>query len=525
MPTNRAAFTELMKKAYNAAWDQNWAEAIALYRRALVESPEEVAAHAALANALEENGELEPALHEYLVASKLAPNDPVPVAHLGQIQEKLGRRSDAATTYVALAEFFVKHQQVGHALKAWQRAAALEPDRPDIHEKLAQVYREAGHHPQAVKEYLVLARLYQKRGERDQAVNSVEQGLSLEGGNPALKKLQEDLKGALAIPAIPAVTQQLGEAQRVAISRLAETILDDPARRSKEAMRLETLLSRAIEAQTGDRKAEATELYEQVLAAGVTRVDVLFNLGLLYREQQRYNEAVRLLEQTTGVQEYALSSHFALGQCYHATGQMQRAIEHLLQVMQIVDLAQVKRGQADEVVRLYETLADSYKSVGNTAQAQKIFESLIAFLSQQGWQDKVVQVRQHVTGASGAGMAPTLSDVADITASPQVLEALNLSEEYSRQNLHRAARDEALEAITLAPGYLPAHVRLAESLWGAGLGDEAVEKYRILARMAETRGDVDKARSLYQRLLQLRGDDQEAQRNYAMLLAEARNGA
>ena len=64
--------------------------------------------------------------------------------------------------------------------------------------------------------------------------------------------------------------------------------------------------------------------------------------------------------------------------------------------MKIVDLCTVSRAQADQVIRLYQSLSDSYHAKGDDENAQKYRATLLDFLSSKGWQDKVREVRDHI---------------------------------------------------------------------------------------------------------------------------------
>src|SRR5581483_3051797 len=99
MPANKSVFQDALKKASNAAWDQRWDTAVKEYRRALAEFPNDISAHSGLALALQESNKLEQALAEYKVLAKMEPDDPVPLAHIAVLLERLNRKNDAADAY------------------------------------------------------------------------------------------------------------------------------------------------------------------------------------------------------------------------------------------------------------------------------------------------------------------------------------------------------------------------------------------------------------------------------------------
>lgn len=519
MPGNKAIYTDAIRKGHNAAWDGKWNHAIAEYQRALAEFPEDATVHLSLAHAQEEAGQLENALHECRIASKFQPHDPQPLVRAANLQEKLKLLSEAAGTYLAIADIYVSQKAMTKAVEMWQRSAALEPDRTDVHQRLAEAFERAGRQSQAAKEYIALARIYLKRGDMQKMTIFAQKALALDPHSTAAKTLQQQAQDREPKPS--PLSSPVDMAQKIALSKLAETLLGEQPSRSgtaeaeqdkREDIKLsqsevDALITRAVDAQTRHHAGEAIDCYSQLLAAGVSRPEVKFNLGLLYFETMRYEDAIKLLTETLGDSNYALASHYTLGQCHRAQGKMDSAVEHFLQVTKIVDLGSVRRDQADELISVYEGLAESFAQKGDREQAESFSRALEAFLAAKGWEDKVKEVRHHLESLRGAGDQVSLAEVIEVPGSAEVLEALSLSQEYMRLNKLDAASEECLLAIELAPLYVPAHMRLAEVLAQAGRGDDACEKYQHLAELAEARRDLAHAESLYRRQLEIRPDD------------------
>jgi tetratricopeptide (TPR) repeat protein len=244
-----------------------------------------------------------------------------------------------------------------------------------------------------------------------------------------------------------------------------------------------------------------------LLATGITRSEVKFNLGLLYLETMRYDDAAQFLSETVDDKNYGLATHFALGQCYRAQGKMDQAVEHFLRVTRIVDLGSVQREQADDLISVYEGLADSYAAKGDREQADAFSNALEKFLTDKGWEDKVQQVRHHLETLRDEGGQVSLAEVIGVPGSDKVLEALALAQEYMRRDKLWAAGEECYRAIELAPNYMPGHVRLAEILVKQGQVDEARAKYQTLAELSLARGDVAHAEGFYRTVLKVAGDD------------------
>ncbi len=527
MPANKSAFQDALKKASNAAWDRRWNTAIREYRRALTEFPDDASAHSGLALALQESSNFEEALAEYRLLAKAQPEDPVPLAHIAVLLERLNRKSDAVAAFVRLADLYQAQKQMNKAVEAWRKAAALDPDRPEPHDKLAAAFLEAGYNAAAAREFLALAKLAQRGGEMARAQEYVERALALEPENTQARFLLNELTGRGASLAAQPGASPVELARRSALARLAASVLDEktPWRRGESAALATTdvdaLLTRAIDAQQKGQTREAIQLYEEILAAGVERPEVLFNLAILYQSTLCYDDAIRLLELTAHAPQYAVASQFALGQSYRAQGKVDEALEHYIQAMKIVDLATVNRAQADQVIRLYESLSEGYRAKGDDASAQRFSETLITFLASKGWQDKVREVRDHIEAVAAGGTPLSLQEVIETPESQRVIELLRASEELRAQGKLNAASDLVFQALELAPNYLPAHVQLAEISISAGRISQAIDKYDMLAETAEVRRDLPKAISFYRQALRLGSDDVTRRAKLISVLVQA----
>lgn len=514
MPANKTAFQDALKKASNAAWDRRWDTAIKEYRRALTEFPDDSSAHSGLALALQESNRLDEALAEYKFLAKMQADDPVPLARVGLLYEKMNRKNDAVNTYMQLAEMYSAQKKMNKAVEAWRKASALDPERVEPHEKLAASFTEAGHSAPAARELVALAKLAQKNGDVPRAQQYVERALVLEPDNSHARFLLNELTGRGASLAAQPGANPVELARRSALARLAESVLDEktPWRRADNSganagADVDALLARALDAQQKGQTREAIDLYEQVLRAGMTRPEVQFNLAILCQQTLRHGDAIALLLQTAKQPQFAVASHFALGQSYRSQNKLDDALDHYLQAMKIVDLNTVNRSQADQVIRLYESLSESYQAKGDDASAQKYSARLLDFLSSKGWQDKVREVREHIAAAELGGTPLSMQEVFETPETQRVIELLRVSDELKRAGKLYSAGDLVYQAIELAPNYLPAHVQLAEIAVTAGHITEALQKYDTLAETAEVRRDLPKAISFYKQALKLGPDD------------------
>ncbi len=517
MPGNRLVYQEAIRKAHSSAWDRKWLKAIDEYTRALREFPNDFDARLSMGHALEEAGQFESAMLECQTAVKLRPKDSAALTRLAALQERLNRINEAVVTYMSLAEVHLENGSRGKAVEAWQKVASIAPERAEVHEQLAEIYMKGMHNSLAAKEYLTLARIYRKQGNTERASEAAQKALELDPHNPTISAWIES--GPRPRTTEKSVTGSVNQAQQAALSQLADTLLEDRPTLTKPGSspgigaseisltkpEVDALIARAIDAQTHRRVADAIASYRKLISGGVTRPEVVFNLALLYSETMQYEDAIRLLREMTANPKYALASHFELGKCYRILGNMDKAVEHFLAVTKIVDLGSVQRDQADELISVYQELANSYAVRGDTEKAEKFNRTLQEFLSSKGWEDKVVEVRKNFKTIQESDRVNL--EAIDSPDADRVMKALALAKEYLRRGKTNAASDECLRAIELAPAYLPAHMRFAEVLVKEGRVDEAKDKYHRLAELCLARGDSQRAESFFREVLKISPDD------------------
>jgi tetratricopeptide (TPR) repeat protein len=361
---DRKAFEEAMQTAADCAWEKDWAAAAEAYRRALSEYPKDVNALSGMGLALSGIGEWEAALEGYRQASEISPHDPVLLERMGQVREQLGRKEEAARAYMASAQCYLDAQQaIDLAVRRWQDAISAWPDCPEAHASLLTYYQEQGQANKAVGECLALSRIYHSSGQHRDALLACEYALCVDPHHPDVHTRMSSLRqkagesaedeetqrGKEEGKAIPSMTQLVGpapeaaqaaqagaEAQgrrdspvgvthREALAHLAESLFDEeliPEKGNGGASKSErdALIGRAVDQDTRGRAEEAIEAYQSAIHAGAEHPALHFNLGLLYQEALRFDEAIAEYGKALGSPEYEMGCHFALGECLRARG-------------------------------------------------------------------------------------------------------------------------------------------------------------------------------------------------------------
>jgi tetratricopeptide (TPR) repeat protein len=178
-------------------------------------------------------------------------------------------------------------------------------------------------------------------------------------------------------------------------------------------------------------------------------------------------------------------------------------LESFIEVLKIVDLATVRREHADDLINLYEHLADGYLAKGDQDQALDFATSLVTFLGEQGWEDKVRLARQRLDALTQEGPAVSLAEALTVPGSERILESMAMSQEYVKRGMFYTAMEECHLALESAPNYLPIHRQIAEVSLNMGRVDEAVRKLVAIADTYQVRGIARQAVAMYRQALKL----------------------
>lgn len=515
-------FDDAIQKANDFVWDEKWEDAARAYHRALVEFPDNVSTLMGYAWALFNADDLDEAQETYRRLTKLSPADPGPFERLAEIQARLGDDLDAAEMYVAAASRYRQQGLTAKMATSLETSARLSPHNDKVWTDLLQHYQQEKDVDKAVLAALWLTYLYQEP-HPDWAIEICRQMQSFIPHDPRIGQTMMLLQSQRVIPeppllaatssgvdlddldmALEAKGSPVDIARQRALEKLAESIFadDKPQVPGLSQADVDLLIGKAVDAQTrGDLEA-ARQSYEQLYNSGVSMPSIHFNLGLIYKEQMHFADAMVHLEKSLSDPEYVLGSRFALGECAQAQGNFEMALHHFWEAVKIVDLATIERAHADDLIRIYENLAQNLASTGDPAAVQKLSGALANFLGRRGWEDKAIEARKRLDSLARSGTVLSLGELVSVSGSEDVLRSIALAQEYHRRKKVYNALEELLYAISRTPDYLPLHYLLASLLQETGHLHESVEKFRTIARVYEIRSQMLQALTTYREILQ-----------------------
>ncbi len=556
-------FQEAMSTGIQFAWDNKWRQAIGQFNVARDEFPDDPVPHARLGQAHYELAQYRESLGHYQQAVRLNPADVAGLGWIADILERLGQLSSAARTYIAVAEAHLQARNVEQAIANWERATRLDPDLISARQRLALVYQRIGRLRDSVREHLALARIYQASGNIPQAAAVCKAALQMDPSNadilaavsllrrgvimeapPAEPVAPPEPEAALAPPGLSDALHRaalhgavksaafafesdevlgwqeepdtdsetsgspVDEARQAALANLAGIVFEEDTAEAGALLAKadrDALISQAIEHQTRGDIDQAIDAYERAIQGGIQEAAAHFNLGLLYQERLRLDEAIERFQQSLDgtSPEYRLGSHFALGECFRAKGKIDEALSHFLEVAKIVDMRTVKRDQVDDLVRLYESLADTFALRGEQEQATRFATALVEFLGTKGWEDKVKDARSRLDSLTEEGPMMSLAELLAVPGSDQLLESISLTNEFARRGWLDTAVEECYSAVQQAPFFMPAHLLLARLQEQRGQIEAAGDKYVTVAQVYRTRGDVTQSMEAFEHAMRL----------------------
>jgi len=565
-------FDESMRLGHSAAWDLEWDRAIMYYRKALAEFPDDDSALMALGLALYEGKQYREALGIYHKASKVSPDDPIPVEKCAELFERLGQIEDAVVHRKTAATRYLRAKDAMKAIENWTHIARLIPTELSTRSRLALAYERIGRVQDSLSEYLAVASILQTSGKPDRAHEALQRCLQLAPDNPdalhAMRLFQQNKtlpapqppRGATSPLRMDKVKEYLQAeeeqqqpieddseqadpetvALRQALTLLAgmlfesgeeddgERILNmedltsgrlSEERKSIGQPQMYRYLGQAIDMQSRGLTSQAVKEYERAIKSGLDHPAIHYVLGILYKTREDYDNAVNELNRALGHPDLDLGTNLALGRLARIRENLPEAARHLLQALRLADTLSVDDSQSSHLNDLYDTIQAS-QDEGNEEELSKIVESTLSFLSGPEWLQRLRQARLQLENQGDSTTVVPIAEMLAVGGTERVLESLSRIDEYISHNQYAVAMEEAMLALDHVPTYLGLHARMADILLKSGRVEEALLKFRVIAATHLVRGEHQQAADIYARIVDFAPVDIQARTQLINLLAQ-----
>ncbi len=545
-------FQQAINQGHSAAWDQLWDRAVKYYRQALKEIPDQPQALINLGLALYELHEYEEALNCYQRAARALPKDPLPTEKMAQLYERLGKLRQASLASLQAAELYLKNRDANKAIDNWLRVTRLSPENLQAHSRLALVYEKLGHKEKAVSEYLAVASLFQISGDTDKAIKAVNQALKvIPNSDEAIQALAllRDLKplpkptrprggtAPLRMAQVrqletPGTTTQvengsdpITQARQKSLTVLAGMLFegkeedrkDDGPRiglnslvrgtgvvpKAMDRSRIVLHLSQVVDLQTHERYTQAAVELERAIEAGLDDPAAFYDLGFLYSQSDKIENAISNLQNAVQYSEFALGAHLLLAEILSKQDRLQDASIEYLEALKVADAQVVKPEQADDLRQLYDPLIEAQWQQTDSLALERLCENIRTLLIRPDWRAHLTRARQQLPIQDQNRPPIPLAEIITEARSSQVVESISKIYELADQGKHHSAMEETYYAIQHSPTYLPLHTYLGELLLKDGQLQGGVSKFMMVARTYSARGETQRAIDLYRRIIDL----------------------
>jgi tetratricopeptide (TPR) repeat protein len=358
------------------------------------------------------------------------------------------------------------------AVSCFLEALRINPDDDEVHNNLADAYKNQGKLDEAVREYQEVLRLnpdssrphkdmgdvYKAQGKSDEAVREYREALGIDPDNfDALKKLGD-------------LYENQGK-------------LDEAVREYREVLKLNPGSGSAHRFlgdvyRTQGKFDEALKEYQQVLRLNPDDRYLHYNLGEVYQAQGKLDEAIREYREELRINPYDEVVLDTLREVYQAQGKPNEAIRLYQEVLRLSpdsswahsDIGQAYKhlGKYDEAIkeyrealridpnraRLHVAIGDIYKTQGKFDEAVKECQEALSLKPDEG------------------------------------LAYLVLGEVYQAQGKYDEAIKEYREALRIDPNYDWAHYNLGDVYKAQEKLDEAIKEYREAVRITPNYADA-----------------------------------
>jgi tetratricopeptide (TPR) repeat protein len=471
------------------------------------------------------------------------------------ICEELGKLNDATRAALQAADLYIKNREVDKALENWVRVTRFNSDHLTAHSRLAMTYERLGRKADAVSEYLAVASIVQHSGESIKAAQAVNYALQILPGNDEARQMLSMIKAnqLLPKPGRPAESaaalaasrarkieaeensaqptanlDPIAEARQKALIILAgflfeqddDVIEELTPRRDLSSItrgtstsspeiaeRTRSLLhlTQAVDAQTQGNTSEAAKELLKAIETGLNLPAACFDLGLLLCHTAQWDKAIANLRISVKQADYTLASRLLMGNALRKSGRLAESAIEYLEALKAADSMTVPASQADEVRQLYEPLIDSQARQRDEKVMADLCDNIESQLVTPDWRQSLERARQQLAQQSEGNLP--LAEILLQRHSSQVVESLISIRKMAQKNQPRSAMEEAFYALQFASTYLPLHIQIGELLMQDGHVHEAIEKFQIVAQAYNVRGETAQAVKLMRRIIQLNPRD------------------
>jgi tetratricopeptide (TPR) repeat protein len=462
---------------------------------------------------------------------------------MGEIYEREGRPDEALAKYQLLIDTYMVRNEPQRAIDVYLRLIELSPDTIQARSRLAELLKNDGRIEGAAEQIGQVAATYFRMGQTNKALEEYRRGVQWAPNNGNLRAQYGQV-----LLKLDRYEAALGEFRRAlelqpadlaGIARLNMTLAlmaDQPAAVWQS---LATLLEQ-LKSQPQQLSAVQAEYRTALLASDSPVLHYILGIvqqsaGQHQSAQLEFEQALALLEEGEDPMLPAVLVHQAMADSHIAIGQADQALDHLQRGQAVAGNFQVDPASrysfSTPLSRgdLVRRMAEAYAASGNMAGAEQALQEAKQHLPyDRAIYTKLADV-YFQQGKLNEALAQ-LDELATHYENRQDLDRAIETLEYGMQiGPNNIALGSRLAKLLIRRGYLDKGVdgliRVAEQQRKAGQIKDAVASLQQAAEVHWTLGQQDKARVLYDKIVQIAPNDIDARQWLAFMYTLAGRAA
>jgi tetratricopeptide (TPR) repeat protein len=383
MAGNKATYDTAMKRAHQYAWSNQWERALKEYSRALTEQPDDLPARRNVAQCYFKLKQWPQAQEAYGSLLATDPRDFFALGRLAEIYLALGRQDQALATYNHLADLYMENNQVHEAMRALLDLSRAMPRNMEVHNRILLMAQELGDRQTQVGEHLAISKIALDENNLGEASAHADAAVALDPENAEVKRWNYAVRKR--------ITEAVGTGKIEGDQKTQQglsTMLGTGLIGAKEADPPEAaaLIAQAGEAQERGEYQEALALYERAVQSGARSAAAFYNAGLLNHQLGRPTTAITYLERASSDPEFATSACYVTGLCYTVLRDHERAVAAYERAISLINVAQLTRNEADELIELYTSAAEANMAANHPGRAGSLYTNLVSLFKERRWQ-------------------------------------------------------------------------------------------------------------------------------------------
>lgn len=454
---------------------------------------------------------------------------------MGEIYEREGRPEEALNKYQLLIDTYMVRDEPRLAIDVYRRLIELSPDTINARSRLAELLRNDQRTEEAAEQIALVAATYFRMGQTNKALEEYRRGVQYAPGNARLRAQYGE-----ALLKLERYEAALGEFRRAleldqnnlaGIARVNMTLTLMHEQPAAIWQSLATLLEQ-LKAQPQQGSAVQAEYRSALLMAEEPLLHYI--LGIIQQSAGQHQSALLELEQAETllaespdpllpavlVNQALADSHIALGQANLALVQLQKGLAANRNV--VVDPASRYRfstplSQGDLVRRM----AEAYAASGDMSGAEQALKAAKQHLPY----DRAIYTKLADVYFQQGKLNEALAQLDELATHyenrqdlDRAIETLEYGKQISPSNIPLVSR---LAKMCIRRGYLDKGVdgliRAADLQRKAGQLKDAVASLQQAAEVHWTLGQQDKARVVYDKIVQIAPNDIDARQWLAFM--------